>query len=160
MAALANASNILNPVILREAVLNLIDYATIAAEDKYEGDVTFDRILEFLNPIPDAIKEEMAQRPHLWFTEEAIIRVNDAVKVAKIAIAVTKIDNVTYQINMQQLRRIANQQSEYGTRATKFSNRKQVLSDIRRAWRKLGGEEARRHVPLYELVTGRELINV
>ncbi|KAL8905558.1 MAG: hypothetical protein Q9171_006625 [Xanthocarpia ochracea] len=164
-----------------EDVLDLIEYA----RDSMSGEhVTFDRIRDFLKPFPDAIADEFSRRIHLWTDHAAITKAQYTFSTALAAIAEMERRSARYRRNMRQFYELAVPKAYEAfitgsdayddvvasslcelhnfvaaTKVTTIGDKKKVLSDIKRDWRMLGGWEAKMWEPLYEIVTGRELLN-
>ncbi|KAL8838259.1 MAG: hypothetical protein Q9205_007010 [Flavoplaca limonia] len=159
----------------------LIDWAVtvLAAEGAL---LTYDAILTKLEPVPEAIKYEFRRWPQLW-TLGGCIKVSESVHTANLAIADVKRRKAAYRRRMRQLFEIAVPKayaagSDDGAVKASLSalhefvaevkitaviatvaEERAVLSAIKKDWRMLGWDEARMWEPLYELVTGRELVN-
>ncbi len=169
------------PAINYEDVLDLIE----DARDSMSGEhVTFDRIRDFLAPLPKAIEDELSMRSHLWTNVEAITKAQYTFNTAVAAIAEMERRSARYRRNMRQFYELAVPKAYEAfitgsdayddvvasslcelhnfvaaTKVTAIGDKKSVLSDIKRDWRMLGGQEAEMWEPLYEIVTGRELLN-
>lgn len=166
----------------KEAAIDLIDWAHACLYADGEL-ITYDRLLETLSAVPEAIKAEFRSNLSLW-TAEGIRTAYEAVQVAKVAIADTERRSDKYRQNMRHFYEIACPKAyeEFVARSDKYDesvaaslrelhafvdgvtvttipDRNFVLSAIKREWRALGWGEARVWEPLYELVTGRELVN-
>ncbi|KAI4267475.1 MAG: hypothetical protein L6R38_008245 [Xanthoria sp. 2 TBL-2021] len=166
----------------KEAVLDLIDWAHGSLY--VDGElITYDRLVETLKSIPEAIKAEFLNNARLWGFE-GLSTASRAVSVANVAVADTERRSAKYRQNMRHFYEIACPEAyavfvagsdEYdehvaaslqalhdfvdGVQVTAVADKKDVLSDIKRDWRMLGWGEARLWEPLYTLVTGRELVN-
>ncbi|KAL8777929.1 MAG: hypothetical protein Q9213_007642 [Squamulea squamosa] len=159
----------------------LIHYAieSMAAEH-----ITFDRILDFLRPFPEKIEDQFTKRPHLWFNWPALTKVHSVLRIARLAVAEIKRRKAMYRRNMHHFYEIALPKvyAEFaagsyaydevvakslwdlhhfvaGTNTNAIRDKKEVLSDLKRDWRMLGSQEARLYEPLWEIVTGKELVN-
>ncbi|KAL8765870.1 MAG: hypothetical protein Q9209_007171 [Squamulea sp. 1 TL-2023] len=165
----------------KDDACELIDYAIESMSGQH---ITFDRILDFLRPFPQAIRDEFTSRPHLWFNMPALTKVHRTLDIAKLAVIELERRSATYQRNMRHFYEMALPKvySEFvagsdaydelakrslwdlhrlvgDTKATIACDKKEVLSDLKRDWRMLGSQEARLYEPLWEVVTGKELMN-
>ncbi|KAL8863196.1 MAG: hypothetical protein Q9178_000571 [Gyalolechia marmorata] len=164
-----------------EDVLDLIDYA----RDSMAGEhVTFDRIRDFLKPLPHAIEDESSRRIRVLTNLEAITKAQYIFSTAEAAIAEMEKRSARYRRNMRHFYELAVPKAYEAfitgsdayddvvasslcelhdfvaaTKVTAIGDKKSVLSDLKRDWRMLGGPEAKMWEPLYEIVTGRELLN-
>ncbi|KAI4243101.1 MAG: hypothetical protein L6R40_003651 [Gallowayella cf. fulva] len=132
------------------AALDLIHQV---CDNMYGEHITFGLILHVLHAIEDVVEETLPLHPNV----EAAAKVSHDI----FDIAIDEVENRAskYRRNKQLLRQLAGYEVVNNPNETADWDRSQVLSDLRRDWRLLGNQEASCWEDLYELATGKELMN-
>ncbi|KAL8648526.1 MAG: hypothetical protein Q9226_005952 [Calogaya cf. arnoldii] len=145
--------------------------------------IHYDRLLEVLREVPEAIAAIFHVEDRLWCLE-GIQHTSVAHKLATRAVDRIEARRGRYRRNMRHFYEIALPKAHAAwlagsedcdevvlaslcalhnfvgwVEAPAIREQKDVLSDIKRDWRLLGWDEMRLWAPLYEFVTGRELVN-
>ncbi|KAL8815039.1 MAG: hypothetical protein Q9223_005794 [Gallowayella weberi] len=168
---------------VRTAAHELIDYTCESMQGEH---ATFERVLDFLDTLKEAMQEHFTAHFEWWFDPERLAEAERAHNIVDLAITITEYRSSKYERNMRRFYEVALMKM-YGAivadptayddnddvheslgdlnwlvgDAESPSHRdwKEVISELKQAWRLLGWEEARRWEPLYEAVTGKELRN-
>ncbi|KAL8800526.1 MAG: hypothetical protein Q9182_005126 [Xanthomendoza sp. 2 TL-2023] len=166
---------------VRVAALELIDYTCDGMHGQH---ATFDRVLDFLRTLKEAMAQHFFIRVEWWFDLERLTTAGRAHDIVNLAIIIIENRSGKYRRNLRRFYEVALVEM-YGVivvdptayddevhdslgdlnklvgdaQSPAHRDWTEVISDLKRDWRMLGREEARRWEPLYEAVTGKELRN-
>ncbi|KAL8921533.1 MAG: hypothetical protein Q9208_005687 [Pyrenodesmia sp. 3 TL-2023] len=139
---------------------SLMELKRAWARDQVEGQVCSVELLEPLLSMNDAIQDEVAQDRQYQqdmrrFLMMAVPELLDAYNCVHDATTLEADDLIV--LALQSARRLAIETDHVAVEG--MGNAREVIRRLRRHWRFLGNGTAAPYEPLYELVTGRPLIN-